>query len=221
MATANSHSHNVEALTLLQSLNTLTTAVSGDLLRVANRLTEEELISLEQLEESRLQTKTSRVRANELVGRVIDTTNLHPEKFIVFLEILEESGLFRTVVKDVYKKYAQNQNRPPGEEVRHRHGPPEVNQTQLKGSRHASANLDQSGNQRVSSHICRLPLSPWVIVLLTMVLLLVGLLYFAAGNKANQIFTSTLVEMTIIYLVVGIACLLLVWSILSIVARFN
>ena len=212
---------------MLQSLNTLTTAVSGDLLRVANRLTEQELISLEQLEESRLQTKTSHVRANELVGRVIDITNLHPEKFIVFLEILEESGLFRTVVKDVYKKYAQNQmegnNRPPsycGEEVRHH---PEVDRTQLEGSRHAPANLDQSGNPRVSSqkhaHICGLPLSPWVIVLLTMVLLLMGLLYFAAGNKANQLFMSTLVEIIVTLLVVGIYCLLVVGFTFSIVAR--
>ena len=196
---------------------------------MANRLTEEELISLEQLEESRLQTKTSRVRANELVGRVIDTTNLHPENFIIFLEILEESGLFRTVVKDVYKKYAQNQMegnnrpRPPsycGEEVRHH---PKVDRTQLKGSRHAPVNLDKSENPRVSSqkhaHICGLPLSPWVIVLLTMVLLLMGLLYFATGNKGNQLFMSTLVEIIVTLLVVGIYCLLVVGFTFSIVAR--
>ena len=93
--------HNVESATLLQSLANLTTAVSSDLPRIANRCVEEGLISTQQLEEAQLQTKTCYVRANELLRRVIDQVSFHPRKFDVFLVILEESHMFVTVVSEV------------------------------------------------------------------------------------------------------------------------
>ena len=46
--------HNVESATLQQSLASLTTAVSGDLPRIANRCVEEGLISIQQLEDAQL-----------------------------------------------------------------------------------------------------------------------------------------------------------------------
>ena len=101
--------HNVESATLLQALASLTTAVSSDLPRIANRCVEEGLISTQQLEEAQLQTTTRYVRANELLRRVVDQVRLHPRKFDVFLGILEESGLFPSVVSEVRKKYADNQ----------------------------------------------------------------------------------------------------------------
>ena len=101
--------HNSESTTLQQSLSSLTTAVSGDLLRIANRCVEEELISTQQLEEAQLQTKTCYARASELLRRVIEQVNFHPRKFDAFLVILEESGLFPSVVNEVRKKYADNQ----------------------------------------------------------------------------------------------------------------
>ena len=101
--------HNVESATLQQSLASLTRAVSGDLLRIANRCVEEGLISTQQLEEAQLQTTTCHVRASELLRRVVDQVSLHQRKFDVFLGILEEPGLFPSVVSEVRKKYADNQ----------------------------------------------------------------------------------------------------------------
>ena len=89
MATQAVTTENVESLTLRQSLTTLTTAVSTDLPRVANRCCEVGLISTEQLEEAQLQTKTPFIRANELVRRVIDQVTLDQQKFWPFLSILE------------------------------------------------------------------------------------------------------------------------------------
>ena len=247
MATANSHSHNVEALTLLQSLNTLTTAVSGDLLRVANRLTEEELISLEQLEESQLQTKTSRVRANELVRRVIYTTNLRPEKFIVFLDILEESSLFRNVVKDMYKKYETKSKglytRPPlhamnstkegrqasNGDLKHDCEPPKQNGTQDKDTGTMVApNLNPSGNQlgerehpQKRQYIHGFPLSPWVMVLLTTVLSLVGIHYLAMETEVYQIYLSTLVKITITSSVIATVSLLFPGMLSNLLEKFE
>ena len=99
---------NVESLTLRQSLTTLTTAVSGDLPRVANRCCEEGLISTEQLEEAH-QQKNLYSRANELVRRAVDQVTLDPRKFQSFLNILDESGMFESVVRDVRNKYTKNQ----------------------------------------------------------------------------------------------------------------
>ena len=100
---------NLESLTLVQSLSTLTTAVSTDLSRVANRSYEEGLVARDHWEEALLQTKTSRVRATELVGRAIDQISLNPKKFQVFLDILEESQMFSSVVKEVWNKYTEYQ----------------------------------------------------------------------------------------------------------------
>ena len=100
---------NVESLTLRQSLTTLTTAVSGDLPRVANRCFEVGLISTEQLEEAH-QQKNLYSRANGLMRRVIDQVTLNPRKFQSFLNILEESGMFESVVREVQNKYAENQD---------------------------------------------------------------------------------------------------------------
>ena len=101
--------HNVESATLQQSLASLTRAVSSDLPRIANRCVEEGLISTQQLEDAQLQTTTRYVRANELLRRVVDQVSFHPRKFEVFLGILEESGLFPSVVREVRKRYADNQ----------------------------------------------------------------------------------------------------------------
>ena len=100
--------HNVESATLLQSLASLTTAVSSDLPRIANRCVEEGLISTQQLEEAQLQTKTCCVRANELLRGVVDQVSLHPRKFEVFLGILEESHMITTVLSEVRKNYGDN-----------------------------------------------------------------------------------------------------------------
>ena len=99
--------HNVESATLQQSLASLTTAVSSDLPRIANRCAKEGLISAQQLEDAQLQTTTW--MTNELLRRIIDQVRLHPRTFDVFLGILEESGLFPSVVSEVRKKYADNQ----------------------------------------------------------------------------------------------------------------
>ena len=100
---------NVESLTLRQSLTTLTTAVSTDLPRVANRCCEVGLVSTEQLEEAQLQTKTPYARANGLVRRVIDQVTLDQQKFREFLGILKESNMFTSVVQEVQNKYTENQ----------------------------------------------------------------------------------------------------------------
>ena len=109
MSTREASSQNVESLTLCQSLTTLTTAVSGDLSKVANRCCEVGLISTEQLEEAQLSTKTTNVRANDLVRRVIGQVTLDPQKFQHFLGILEESGMFAQTVNEIHRKYADNQ----------------------------------------------------------------------------------------------------------------
>ena len=102
--------HNVESLTLRQSLTTLTTAVSTDLPRVANKCAEKELISLQQLRRAQIQSITEYERSSELVGGVIDQVETDPQKFWSFLGILEESGMFESVVRDVQNKYAENQD---------------------------------------------------------------------------------------------------------------
>ena len=99
--------HNAESETLQQSLASLTTAVYTDLPRIANRCAEEGLISAQQLEDAQLQTTTW--MTNEFLRRIIDQVRLHPRKFDVFLGILEEPGLFPSVVSEVRKKYADNQ----------------------------------------------------------------------------------------------------------------
>ena len=109
MATAAASNQNAESLTLRQSLTTLTTAVSTDLPRVANRCCEVGLISTEQLEEAHVQMKTPSTRANELVRRVIDQVSVDKQKLQQFLGILEESGMFESVVRDVQNKYTENQ----------------------------------------------------------------------------------------------------------------
>ena len=101
--------HNVESATLLQSLDSLTTAVSTDLPRIANRCVEEGLISRQHLEDAQLQTTTCHVRASELLRRVVDQVSFHPRKFDVFLDIMEESGLFPSVLSEVRNRYAGNQ----------------------------------------------------------------------------------------------------------------
>ena len=102
--------NNVESLTLRQSLTTLTTAVSTDLPRVANKCAEKELISLQQLRRAQIQSITEYERTSELVGGVIDQVETDPQKFWSFLGILEESGMFESVVRDVQNKYAEKQD---------------------------------------------------------------------------------------------------------------
>ena len=102
--------NNVESLTLRQSLTTLTTAVSTDLPRVANKCAEKELISLQQLRRAQIQSITEYERSSELVGGVIDQVETDPQKFWSFLGILEESGMFESVVRDVQNKYAEKQD---------------------------------------------------------------------------------------------------------------
>ena len=52
---------------------------------------------------------TRYMRANELMRRVVDQVSFHPRKFDVFLGILEEPGLFRSVLSEVRNRYADNQ----------------------------------------------------------------------------------------------------------------
>ena len=110
MATAAALPENVESLTLRQSLTTLTTAVSTDLPRVANRCAEKELISLQQLRRAQIQSITEYERSSELVRGVIDQVETDPQKFWLFLGILEESGMFESVVKGMQNKYTENKD---------------------------------------------------------------------------------------------------------------
>ena len=112
MATAAGSPENVESLTLRQSLTTLTTAVSTDLPSTANKCAEKELISMQQLRRAQIQSITEYERSSELVRRVIDQVNSDKQKFQTFLGVLEESGMFASVVRDAQKKYAENQLQP-------------------------------------------------------------------------------------------------------------
>ena len=103
------HPRNVESTTLLQCVSTLTTAVSTDLVSVANKCAGNELISLEQLGKAQVQSKTEYERASELVYAVIHQVSVDPTKFDVFLGILEESRMFTTMVREVRNKFADNQ----------------------------------------------------------------------------------------------------------------
>ena len=96
---------NVEYLTLQHFGCELSTAISADLTQVATKLFSRKVISLTQLNEAQLQTKTKQERASELVTQVIVQVRVYPEKYDAFLKALEESDV-QKVVKDVHHKYA-------------------------------------------------------------------------------------------------------------------
>ena len=98
-----------ESSTLLDLTHTLTTALAADVVQVASKLVEARLISLAQLRGTHLQTKDSYLKASELVTHVIEQVKLQPEKFAVFLRVLEDVNLFQDVVKDVRMKYKQKE----------------------------------------------------------------------------------------------------------------
>ena len=100
---------NMESVTLRQYTGVLCTAIASNVVEVATKLFEKELISLEQLREAQLQSKTTYLRANGLVSDVIARVSFQPEAFRVFLDVLKECGVAEGVVKEVYKRYADNQ----------------------------------------------------------------------------------------------------------------
>lgn len=100
---------NDESSTLSQCAGRLSTAIAPDVVMVAVKLLEKGLIYPEQLEEAQLQSKTTSLRATELVRHVIVRVSLQPEAFRVFLDALEECGVFEGVVSEVYQQYAENQ----------------------------------------------------------------------------------------------------------------
>ena len=110
MTTAGATTENVESLTLRQCFGDLSTAVSTDLSAVAESCYACKLITIEQYDEAQLEVKTKRVRARVLVQGVIDNVSLDPQKFWPFVAILEESGMFVSVVRDVQNMYAENQS---------------------------------------------------------------------------------------------------------------
>ena len=109
MTTAGATAQNVESLTLRQCFGDLSTAVSTDLSAVAERCYANKLISTEQYDEAQLEAKTKRVRARVLVQGVIDHVSLDPQKYQAFVDILKESGMFVSVVRDVQNMYTENQ----------------------------------------------------------------------------------------------------------------
>ena len=99
------HPRNVESTTLIQCVSTLTTAVSADLVSVANKCAAKELISLQQLGKAQNQSKIEYDRASELVYVVIHQVSVDAMKFDVFLGILKESRMFTTMVREVRNKF--------------------------------------------------------------------------------------------------------------------
>ena len=97
--------YNVESLVLQQSLRALTTAIAADLTQVASKLFENHVISLAELKQAHLQTRTSDEKANELVIQVIAQVRFYPEKYDAFLKALEESDVQQKAVRDVRVKY--------------------------------------------------------------------------------------------------------------------
>ena len=98
---------NVESLVLQQSLRALTTAIAADLIQVASRLFENHVISLAELKQAHLQTRTSDERASELVIRVIAQVRFYPEKFDAFFKALEESDVHKSLLRDVNERYEE------------------------------------------------------------------------------------------------------------------
>lgn len=86
---------NVESRTLLHFTDTLTRAVSLDLVRIASKLVEKETISLTQFRATQQQSKDDHFKANVLVTHVIDQVSLQPEKFESFRRSWGMSGSFR------------------------------------------------------------------------------------------------------------------------------
>ena len=99
--------HNVEYLVLQQSLCALARAIAADIIQVASRLFEKQLISLADLEEARKTDKIKHDRANELVIQVIAQVRFYPEKYQIFLKVLEESDVHKSVLRDVHNNYEE------------------------------------------------------------------------------------------------------------------
>lgn len=92
----------VESRTLLHFTHTLTTAIALDLLKIASKLVEVEVITVTQLRAAQLQPKDDHLKASELVTHVIDQVSLQPENFAVFLRVLEEAGVPQRVIRDMH-----------------------------------------------------------------------------------------------------------------------
>ena len=96
---------NREYLTLQHFMCELSTAISADLTKVASKLFAKRVITLTQLHEAQLQTRTKQERASELLTQVITQVRFHLEKFDTFVNALKESDIPPKVVNNLHEKY--------------------------------------------------------------------------------------------------------------------
>ena len=101
---------NVEFLTLQHFTSELSIAISADLTKVAEKLFAKRVISQAQLEEALQLYREESKRASRLVTQALSQIRLDPEKFDVFLKVLEESDVSKKMLTDVHEKYEGNQN---------------------------------------------------------------------------------------------------------------
>ena len=99
---------NVESSTLLQFTAVLTAAIALDLFKVVSKLFKAGLISQAQFRAAHLQTKGDQQKASELVTQIIEQVKQQPDKFAVFLRVLEAAGVSQRVVRDVRMQYEAN-----------------------------------------------------------------------------------------------------------------
>ena len=89
----------LEYQTLVRCTDTLTLAISADPLRVASKLLEVNLISLAQLRAVQQPTRDSHLKASELVTHMLEQVNLCPDKFDLFVKILNEVPCLQNTAK--------------------------------------------------------------------------------------------------------------------------
>ena len=101
----------VEVVTLRQCTDKLATGISLELIRLANKLFQESLVSESLVEIVHSGQDPAYDKATKLVNEVrsiVGVSHRPPEKFEVFLNALNESTLLQDIVKLVRKKYKDN-----------------------------------------------------------------------------------------------------------------
>ena len=98
----------LEHLTLIQCTESLTSGISQDPLKVASLLLEKGLVAPAQVRSAQLQGKDDHLKASQLVLHMIGKVEMFPEKFEVFLSLLDGLPWLQDVVECVRQKYKEN-----------------------------------------------------------------------------------------------------------------
>ena len=95
----------VEHLTMLKYTVDLISEISADVLSVTNELVAVQLISPPMQSSAQIQAKDPRTKATELVHQVTNAVKTFPEKFHIFLDILEKFSWLEDLTKSIHENF--------------------------------------------------------------------------------------------------------------------